>query len=288
MKKSTQGILYAFAALLSISVWPVFLKLGYREFTYQTTATLWFLSAAVYSFVILLLSGNFGKIKKVRKDIKDILTVGILTFIGIVSSWYALTLLEPGMYSFLFQISVLAVVISGVFYLKEKFNYQEGLGGIIAVFGVLLLTFTKGHIALIGLFFILIHAVFFSIYNVIIKKKLGHMSPIVITFLRASMLGVFFFIYSNLTGTFHVELKWQILLVTAPSLFSAVLGQIFVYAAYRRMDMAKTQLILIAQPVVALVVSFFVFGEMFSMMQYFGGLLVVGGLAALSYFHAKA
>jgi len=287
MKRSTKGLLYAFAALIFISTWPIFLKLGYQEFTYQTTATMWFLSSTVYSLVLVLFTGKLGALKKAHKDIKYILIFGVINFAAIVSSWYALTLLDPGIYSFLFQISVLVVVLSGVLYLKERFNYQEGLSGTIVVFGVLLLTFTKGQVAILGLLLILIHAVGFSIYNIIIKKKLNHVPSMVLTFARALMLGVFFLIYSNLTGTFHVELKWSILLITVPSLFSGVLGQACVYAAYKNMDMAKTQLILVSQPVVALVVSFFVFGEMFSPVQYLAGLLVVGGLAALSLFHAK-
>jgi len=287
MKKATKGLLFTFAALVFISTWPIFLKLGYEEYSVSTTAALWFLSASVYSFIIVLFTGNLGDLKKIKKDTKLLLIFGVLNFISILCSWTALTLLDAGIYAFLFQLSVLVVVFSGIFYLKERFNFKEGISGAVVVLGVLLLSFTKGSVAYLGVILILVHSIGFALVNIIVKKHLKHISSPVLTFIRALMIGIAFLIFSVLTGTFNAALKWSLLYITVPSLFSAVLGTMFIIQAYKYMDMSKTQLILMSQPVIVLIASFFVFGEMFSPLQYFGGVLILGGLAALSFFHAK-
>jgi len=287
MKKATKGLLYTFAALIFISIWQIFIKLGYQEFSFETTATLWFLSASIFSFLFIVFTGKLNDLRKAKKDIKLILIFGFLNFISVLCSWYALTLLDAGMYAFLFQLSVLVVVFSGIFYLKERFSFKEGISGTIVVLGVLLLSFTKGSVAYLGVFLILLHSIGFAIINIIVKKKFNHIPAVVLTFVRALMIGSLFLVYSILIGAFHVTLKWSILYVTVPSLFSAVLGTICIFQAYKYMDMSKTQLILISQPVVVLITSFFVFGEMFSPIQYFSGVLILSGLGFLSFFHAK-
>jgi len=283
MDKKSLGYTYALIALIFLIVWPIFSKIGFGYFNYQTTAVLWFGTAALFSFLMLLFSGRLREYKTFRTHWKYIILLGMINAGSVLTGWYALDIIGPSLFSFIVKINIITMVLSGTVFLKEKFNLYEAISGFVTIMGVVLITFSKGEYLLLGVIMIILHSVFYTLANLLIKSKFKSIKPLMIVNYRAIGITLFCLIFTLIFGKLNIYLSKGLLFATLPAIFSAVLAHIFIYRAYKIIEMSKTELIISAQPFFVLVLAFFVFGEVLSLMQWLGGILIVGGVIGLIY-----
>jgi len=283
MEKRSKGYLYALTSLLFLIVWPIFSKLGFGYFNYQTTIVLWFGTAAVFSFFMIVFSGRVGEYKTFKIYWKHILVMGLINTVGVFSSWYALDILQPSLHNFLMKISIVTIVLFGVLFLKEKYNWYEALSGFIIIAGVAMMSFSEGEYVIKGLIMIGIFAICYTLSRAIIKSKLKNVRPLLIVNYRAASMAIFSLIVTLFIKKLVIYPSIGLLYATLPAILSAVFAHIFIFRAYKLIEISKVELIISAQPFLVLIPAFFVFGEVLSLRQIFGGIIIIVGVIGLIY-----
>lgn len=287
MDTDKKGYVYAITAVLFLIVWPIFSKLGFGFFNVETTAVLWFSTAALFSFVLLLWRSNLHEFVTVKTHWRWIFLSGGINTIGVIASWKALDILMPSMHNFLMKINILMMMLFGILFLKERYNRYEFLSAGIIIIGVYMMTRTNGTYVFQGVLYMLIFAACYTLSRAIYKDKMKEISPLMMVLYRTSSIALFSLLYAVMTAS--ITLYWSVglLYATVPSIFSAVIAHILIFRAYKLIDYSKVELVLTAAPFLVLIISFFVFGETFMIIQFLGGILIVVGIISLIRFRPQ-
>jgi len=285
MDRRQQGYMYALLAVLFVTVWPIFSKLGFSYYNFQTTAVLWFGFAAIFSFFLVLFNGRMKEYLTLKKHWKFLLLQGFFNTLQIYTGWYALSLIFASLHTFLSKLSIITMLLFGILFLKERYNMYEGASALLIISGALLISFSGAEFILKGVLLVVLWAIIYAITMMIIKKNLKSISPLMMAHCRVTMIAVFTFIILVIVGSFKVFVSPGLLFATLPSMLSAVFAHIFIFKAYKLIEMSKVELMLAIQPVVTSSIAYLVFGEVLTVLQIIGaGLIIVG---AISLVYAK-
>ena len=287
MEKKSLGIIYAVLAPFCFSVYFISSKAGLDYYNVLTIFVLWFGSASVFSFLMILSSKKLNEYRKLRGHWKYI-ALSMVMFLGsTITSFYAISIIGSSLTSFLQKMSTVILVFLGVVFLKEKFNKYEVLSGLAIMSGVFLISFSKGEYILIGVVVLIIHAISHSLARFIVKSRLGGIDPLILVNVRAFFLVVTVFIFAAMTGKLEFHVSNGLYFVTFPSIFSAVLGQLFTFKAYKLIDLSKVTLIAALGPFLVYFAAYFIFHEILTPMQFFGGMIIIGGVVGLILFRKR-
>jgi len=287
MEKKKLGYTYALISVLFLIFWPIFSKLGFGHFGVETTVVLWFTTASLFSFVLILVTGKLKEYRSFKKHWRYIILFGFLNTIGVISSYYALDIIGASLHAFLMRFYLVIMVFSGLLFLKEKYNKYESVSSVCLILGVLVMSYSEGEYILIGILLLIVFSLMYVITRTIIKTKLHDVPALLIVNYRAMTILVFSFIYAVLMGKFHVYLTHGLWFATLPAILSAVLAHIFIFKAYKLIDLSKTELIISVQPVFVTILAWIVFGETLTLTQWCGGGMILLGAIGLVYFRDK-
>lgn len=287
MDNKRKGITFAIIANFFFLGYWIFAPFAFKYFNTFTLTVLWFGSGAIMTFIWILIVGKFKHYSTLRTHGKWILLIGIINSLSILTAWEALRVLGPSLTSFLSNIEVLFLIFFGVILLKEKFNFQEILSSIIVILGVFMISFSKGEYILYGIILILVHALFFALNRTLIKSKLKEVDALFITHYRTLFTSILILIAALLLGQFKIYLTTGLFYATLPAIFSAVLGHLFTFKAYKLIEMSKTGIINALLPLLVLISSYLVFGNLLTILQASGGLLILIGVIGLIIFRKK-
>ncbi len=176
------------------------------------------------------------------------------------------------------------IVLFGYFILKEekltKFDYFGIFFMIIA--GILVSTRTLGNLKLlkigtIGDLLVLISAILWATTAIAMRKYLQGLNAGVITFYRFLIASIALAVYLILTSTIRVSNIYQVLvgIVTGT-------GQILYYEGLKRLKASQVGALELSTPFFAVILSFFILGEVTTFMQIAGIIFLIVGVYFLS------
>ena len=203
-KKQTGFLLSVFLVLMCSVIWgiaPIFWKqlttrIEDSWYTFCTRAVF----SCFWSFLIVLISGRFGEVRKLFRSKRDILTIaagGIMT----AANWalYILTVatdrIKEG--SLAYFIGPILFVITGLFFFKEKPTIAQWISVGAAVAGVAVAVVAGGDFPYLAILI----AIAYIIYSSILK--LVKASPAVLLFLETLTVLPFtlgYIIYDEVNG----------------------------------------------------------------------------------------
>lgn len=288
MNKHQKGTLYALSAQLLFSIWPIFSFISINYFNIYTTVVLWFGFSAFISFLMILFSNKTKEYYIFIKYKKEILLITFLYTLSVLFSWNALKILGPSLSGLLSRINIILIIISGVIFLKEKFNLFEVISAVIVIIGVFLINYTTGHFVLKGVVLIIFSAVFLTTGNLLVKSKLNSIDPLIIVNYRATFIFLYALIIALILGKLDLSFSKYLIFATIPSVLSVILGHIFTFKAYKIMDVSKFHLYESIRPFLVAFFSFLILKEVLSFFQYLGGIIIIIGITGLIYSHNKA
>jgi len=289
MEKISKGVLYAITSALCFSLWAIFSTLSFNYYNPFTTVVLWFGFSAIVSFLIIVFSGRLKEYKESFLKYRNILLITtLLNSASVITSFYALDLLGPSLTGFLSRIYLILIVLSGIIFLNEKFNILEALSALVVILGVLLISYSKGEYIVLGIIIIIIHSLLIAAARTILKSKLDPVDSMFLVNYRAIAVTIYGLIFALIIGKFNLFISKGLLFATIPSIFSVILGHLFVYKAYKLIEMSKVELITALQPFIIAALSFLVFREVLTVFQFTGGIIIVIGVIALIYARKKA
>ena len=223
-----------------------------------------FLSAIFMGFVALKFTKKFDK-----KSVIYGLILGSVLFLSFATQTYALKLTFSSSVAFITGLECVIVPFMAAIFFKNKISIFAILGAMIAIFGLWLLsgaTLALGS----GEALALVCAIFYALYTTLnghfVRKSELYLLVFVV-FLTNAML--------SLVPKFDSEFFIAIFITT-------VIGTIFCYfvqtIAQRYTTASKAALFFCLEPVSAGLIGYFFAGEILSIWQIFGAMLIIFGV----------
>lgn len=243
-----------------------------------------------YGLSVLIL-GAFMLLRKktFRISRKELALVSILGFIFAVSSitlFLSFTYMNAGIAStMLFVYPIMVAVIMALFF-HEKINLVTFFSIILSLGGIALLykDETGTTLSTIGVLLVMVSSLSYSIYIVIVNKSSVSLPPIKMTF-YVLVFGTITVVLHSLTSESYHILKlttpsmwaWSLMLAVFPTIVSLLLMVI----AVKELGSTPTAIMGALEPVTAVIIGIFIFGDVFTLRLAYGIALILLGVTLI-------
>jgi len=278
------GVFSILCASLMWAIEPVFAKLSYETADFLETSAIRALFAALTAlFYVVITNKSKLAIKK-----HQVPTVWYIAVVG--------TLFADLMYFFaLNQVPVINAVVIGhmqpifiivfalVFLKGDRLSLIDYLGIVLMMISALLVTTRSlDHLfsyqfGTIGDVLVLSATIAWATTAIAMRRYLKDVHAGVITFYRFSIASLFLVIYLLFTTNLSINNGYQILLG-----FIVGLGTILYYEGLKRLKAAQVSGLELSTPFFAAILAFFILGELVTLLQLVGIVLLLVGIYLLS------
>jgi drug/metabolite transporter (DMT)-like permease len=250
------------------------------------------ISATLVLSVGTLLIGIYGlwrgelHLSSLRRHFWFLLAIGFLVGSSTAMSYSAVAFIDTGTASMLAKTSTLFSIAIGLWWLRERLHPAQIMGGILALLGVILITFQPGDIFRWGALLILGSSLMYAYHAALVKRHGSEMGFTDFFFFRL--------LFTTLTlGAIALARPWTVhappsiwLLILVAGTVDIVISRTLYYLALRRLPMTLHAIILTLSPVVTLAWAYFLFDTFPGPLQLLGGATVILGVALAAYFRA--
>ena len=242
--------------------------------------------------IFLIASGRIKKITELsRSDILISLGLGIFGFfLYQILTFSALSRIPASVNAVLVSNNVVFIILLAALILKERVRPLSIIGIVLAVCGVVLVTFNKGFsiadgagkgIDIPGCAFSLLAALSAALYSVIGKKVIKSNDPLIVAALAMFSGAVLLTILTAATEGFS-----DVLLAGWPTILLMIfLGLTMISIAYplwficlKKFPASQISIYIYLTPVFAVILSLIILHERFSWLFWVGGVLILGGI----------
>ena len=241
--------------------------------------------------IFLIASGKVRKIFELSyRDALISLGLGVFGFfLYQILTFSALARIPASMNAVLVSNNVVFIVLLAALILKEHVRPLSIIGIILAICGVVLVTFNKGFsigegtgsIDLLGCAYSLLAALSAALYSVIGKRILKSNDPLIVAALAMFSGAVLLIILTSTTVGFS-----EIFLAGWPTILLMVfLGLTMISIAYplwfvclKRFPASQISIYIYLTPVFAVILSLIILHERFSWLFWVGGAFILGGI----------
>lgn len=278
-----KGALLVIASAAGFGTLAIFIKFAYAAGVNTVTIlALRFLIAALLFWGVI-------KFRGISIDIERSVAVRILALGGIgygaMSTLFANTVkVLPAslagmlLYTYPAQVSVLAVLMG-----DEQFNWKKGAAlGVCFAGLVLVLDASFEQVSTAGFVLGIGAAMVYSFYIVLGNRLLKKADALATTTLVCSAAAFVFLVYGSVTGQLVLGFSfsgWAAILGMA--VFATVIAILGFFAGMSHVGATNASIISTIEPVITVILSWFLLGETISLIQLAGGGLILAGVLAL-------
>jgi len=283
MKVKTIGMLATLGASIAWALEPIFAKLSYANADFLETSTVRAifvtLIALTYAFIT-----NKGNLKVNKKQFSILVYIALAgTLFADLIYFFALTKIPVINAVLIGHMQPIFIVFMGFFCLKEdkltKFDYAGIFFMIIA--GLLVTTKTLTNLSMLRLgsvydLVVLSATIAWATTGIVMRKYLKQMNAGVVTFYRFFIASIVLVIYLISTSSVLFSNIYQILVGVIVGA-----GYILYYEGLKRIKAAQSSALELSTPFFATLLGFYILGELVTVMQIFGILLLFVGVGFL-------
>jgi len=283
MKVKTIGMLATLGASIAWALEPIFAKLSYANADFLETSTVRAifvtLIALTYAFIT-----NKGNLKVNKKQFSILVYIALAgTLFADLIYFFALTKIPVINAVLIGHMQPIFIVFMGFFCLKEdkltKFDYAGIFFMIIA--GLLVTTKTLTNLSMLRLgsvydLVVLSATIAWATTGIVMRKYLKDMNAGVVTFYRFFIASIVLVIYVLSTSSVLFSNIYQILVGVIVGV-----GYILYYEGLKRIKAAQSSALELSTPFFATLLGFYILGELVTVMQIFGILLLFVGIGFL-------
>jgi drug/metabolite transporter (DMT)-like permease len=206
------------------------------------------------------------------------LSIAALVGVSTIINYEAVAFVDAGTASILAKASILMSVGLGIFWLRERLTRFQSLGAVLALTGVLVISFQPGDYIRLGSLLILLSAFMYALHTAIVKRYGEKMDFLEFFFFRLfSTTALLFFIAVGRGALVWPDpVTWALLVMTGT--VDVVISRALFYYVLRRMTMSIHSIVLTLSPVVAILLAFLLFDTMPTAQQFMGGFGVIVGV----------
>jgi len=274
--------------VLMHSLPAICVKFLYQSTNVYTTQMFWFMSASFWSLILLFGKKGSRIIKDIKKHYKLLFFFATANAAGILTFFYGLIYISPGVISFLDRFGTVFQILLGVFILKEVFNQKELYGLILSMIGVVILSYSNNSKIVLTALIYLLGSLIYSFGFVMVKKNSKKISHYTFMFFRAWFMLFILTILTFVTHNYQPPSISTIPIFVIVPLFSAVIGQILQYKAFDYIGIGKSALVKNLLPFSTVILAYFILGDILNIQQIIGGIIVITGLTIMMIFRKSS
>jgi drug/metabolite transporter (DMT)-like permease len=218
------------------------------------------------------------KIDLLFKNIWFFLSVGLLVAVSTNINYEAVAFIDAGTAAILGKTSILFGLGYGLFCLKEDLNRPQIIGAVVAIVGVLVITFQPGDYLRTGSLMILGSACMYALHAAIVKRFGQNMEFINFFFFRLFCTSAILFVMAVTRKSLVVTsaTAWGLLILVGT--LDVAISRGLYYLALRRLKLSIHAIILTLSPVAAILWALFLFDTLPNIQQAIGGVGVIIGV----------
>lgn len=266
------SFLVAFSAI-AFGLMPVFAKYAYGDGANPLTfLVMRFLIAAILLTAIACIKGE-----SLRLSIKQYLALAILGIGGYsvvaVFYFYAITRIPASIATLILYTYPIIVTLYALITRAEKIEFRKGTALSISFVGIILiLDSSLRGLNIVGVFLAAGSAIFYSFYIIFSNKLLKSISPIVTTTYLLWSAAATMLLAALITGNFNLDFGYTAWLsIAAIALFSSMGGILTFQMGLKLIGPSQSSIISTLEPLVTVLASCFLFGELLTTVQVLGG-----------------
>jgi drug/metabolite transporter (DMT)-like permease len=284
MDAKKTGVLAILAASLMWAIEPVLAKLAYRNADFLQTSGIRAIVVTLVALLYVLLTRQ-GSLKVTKRQFSTLVFMAVAgTLFADLIYFLALTMIPVINAVLIGHMQPIFIVLIGFFILKEdKLTRFDYLGIFIMIIAAILVTTkTQANLSALKLgtladIFVLLATLAWATMAIVMRKYLRQLDAGVITFYRFSIASVVLVTYLLVTSSLVLSNIYQILIGIVVGT-----GTILYYESLKRIKAAQTSALELSTPFFAVLFALFVLGEMVTIMQVAGIVLLVVGVCFLS------
>ncbi len=214
----------------------------------------------------------------IRRNLIFFLIIGFLVAASTNINYEAVAFIDPGTASLLSQTSIIFGLALGLLWLRDKLTKKQLLGALIAILGVLIITFQPGDYLRLGSLMVLMSSFLYALHTAISKRFGSNINFVDFFFFRLLCTTLFLFLFS--LGRQQLALPgWKaVVLLILVGTVDVVISRTLFYVTLRRMDMSVHAIILTLSPVATVLWSLLLFSTFPTWGQMIGGAAVLLGV----------
>lgn len=273
-----KGLLLALVSTFLFSNVFITAKFSLEAFNPTTFGLVWLSSAAIFSLIIIIFSGRVGSLTISLQSLGVVLAMGLLTGIGMILAWAALSRLDPSFAAFLWRFYPIMALFLSIIVLKEKLRLVELLPVGFLILGGLISVLDRWELVGTGMILALLSCLAGAVNLVIAKKAVAEIAPLTLA------------VYSNAFGASAI-LIWGIvgnsiyfgvatrhwMACIAGAFFGPCLGQILRFQSYRFWGLSRSSIVMTIEPLFVLPLAFLFLGKLPTAQELLGGGLILLG-----------
>ena len=223
-----------------------------------------------------------------RNNLRFFLSIGLLVATSTTFNYVAVAYIDPGTASLLAQTSTIFALALSLIWLREHLNRLEVAGALVAILGVFIINFQAGDYWRLGSLLVLASSFMYALHAAIVKRHGGDLEFRNFFLWRVASTTGFLLIFTAARG----QLVWPeprawIILVVAGTV-DVVISRVLYYLALRRLRMSFHTVILTLSPVITILWSIALFGELPTLQGLIGGAAVMAGVAIITVGRSRA
>ena len=278
------GVLAIIGASLMWALEPIFAKLAYGNSDFLQTSAIRAIVVALTA-VIYVLFTNKSHFKVTKKQIPKLVYIGIVgTVIADLLYFFSLTKISVVNAVLIGHMQPVFIILIGFFILKEdkltKYDYIGIL--IMMVAGLFVTTKTLQNLFMLKLgtrgdLFVLLATIAWATTAIVMRKYLRDLNAGVLTFYRFFIASIVFVIYLLSTSSIMLSNPYQVIVGIVVGI-----GTILFYEGLKRIKAAQVSALELSAPFFAALLGFLILGEIVTVMQILGIVLLMIGIYFLS------
>ncbi len=288
MKSNTiKGYAFALVATLAFSNVYIFSKAALNEIHLTQFGLYWCALAALFSLLFALKDNKIGQIKQLsKKQFRILFVLGVLEILTTSTFFISINVIpDPAVTSFLGNMFPVMVALGGIIILKEKLGWIEIAGGLVAIAGTFIISYTGGTtlktLFIAGTGIVFINAVLATTATLTVKVYVKEMSPELFNLNRYTWLFLFsllmFFLYKQ-----PLSIPVKAFANVSVGAFLEFLAILTVYYSYNYIEASRSAIAQSLKGIFVLIGAFFVFKTFPATHQFVGGMVTVLGVLIMA------
>lgn len=217
-------------------------------------------------------------------------SIGFLVAVATSMNYTAVTFVDAGTASMLSRSSTIFAIAFGIIWLKDRLTPLQWIGAAVALIGVLTISFQPIQSFQIGALLVLGSAFAYSLHAAIVKRygdeidfgnfmlfRVGMTAAILLAFVLAAPLTA----ADPVRFLPQAGFEWMALIITGT--VDVVFSRVFYYWSLRQIELSYHSIFLILAPVVTVLWSFLIFGEVPNLQTFIGGAIVILGIFVVNW-----
>lgn len=282
-----KGYLYALIATIAFSNVYIFSKAALNEIPLAQFGMWWYAVVAVACGIFAGMNKKFGLLLHLtRRQYKILVLLGFLEIVTTTLFFLSIHIIpDPSVTSFLGNLYPVMVMLGGIFILNEKFGPVEITGGILALAGAFVISYSGGttlkSFFIEGTGVVFLNALFATTATLVVKVHVRKISPEILNLNRSVWLLAFSLIMFFVLG--------EPLVLSANAVKNTLIGSLLeftaillIYYSFKYIEASRSSIVQSLKGIFVLIGAVVFFGTFPLLHQFIGGMITVAGVLLMA------